>query len=102
MRAILSLLWIATLAVCSGATEPGATNQAASDTNPGVPLQSKQPQTFAELLAVPPADLESVDIARINLLCAEGLRGSEQLDVQQCLETLEAWAGDGSQLPSLR
>jgi hypothetical protein len=37
------------------------------------------------------ADLERLDVARINLLCAEGLRGSEHLDVQQCLDTLDAW-----------
>ena len=36
-----------------------------------------QPKTLAELLALPPDQLEKVDIARIDLLCAEGLPGAE-------------------------
>lgn len=51
----------------------------------------KQPRSLAELLAVKSEDLDKVDIALLNLLCAEGLRGSENLDIQQCLDTLEAW-----------
>ncbi len=50
-----------------------------------------QPRTLAELLALNTHQLEQVDIARMNLLCAEGLRGSENLDLQQCLDRLEAW-----------
>lgn len=52
----------------------------------------KQPKTFAELLALKPEDLEKVDIALIDLLCAEGLRGAEDLDLQQCLKTLDVLA----------
>ena len=33
-----------------------------------------------------------VDIARMNLLCARGLPGTEQLDVDECLATLDKWA----------
>jgi hypothetical protein len=50
-----------------------------------------QPTTLAELLALSPGQIEQVDIARINLLCAEGLRGSEDLDVEYCLRTLDTW-----------
>jgi hypothetical protein len=51
-----------------------------------------QPHNLAELLALKPEQLDRVDIALINLVCAEGLRGSENLDVQSCLDTLDAWA----------
>lgn len=52
----------------------------------------QQPKTFAELLALPPRQLEQVDVALINLLCAEGLRGSEDLDVDYFTRTLNGWA----------
>jgi hypothetical protein len=51
-----------------------------------------QPNTLAELLALPPEQLEKVDIARIDLLCAEGLPGAENLDIEKCLQTLDEWA----------
>jgi len=51
-----------------------------------------KPTSLAQLLALPPEQLEKCDIARMNLLCAEGLRGSENLDLQQCLETLDRWS----------
>ena len=51
-----------------------------------------QPKTFAELLALPPAQIEQVDLALVNLLCAEGLRGSEDLDVKQSLDRLDGLA----------
>jgi hypothetical protein len=52
----------------------------------------KQPITFKELLALSPVDLEKVDLARMNLLCAEGLPGSEDLKVDDVLATLDSWA----------
>ena len=52
----------------------------------------KQPTTFAELLALPPAQLEKVDIAVLNLLCAEGLHGSDDIDLKLLLGRLEALA----------
>ena len=50
------------------------------------------PTNLAQLLALSPEQLEKCDIARMNLLCAEGLRGSEDLDVQQNIDTLDSWA----------
>lgn len=50
------------------------------------------PKSLAELLALPSDQLERVDIALMNLLCAEGLPGSESLDIQAVLATLDAWA----------
>lgn len=55
-------------------------------------LLKQQPQTLEQLLQVPPDQLEGVDLALLNLLCAEGLRGSEELNVQKSLDTLDAWA----------
>jgi hypothetical protein len=52
----------------------------------------KQPRSLAELLALKSEELVKVDVELLNLLCAEGLRGSENLDIQQCLDTLEAWS----------
>jgi hypothetical protein len=52
----------------------------------------KQPTTLNELLALPPADLEKCDIARMNLLCAESLPGAENLNVDEYLATLDVWA----------
>jgi len=50
------------------------------------------PTNLAQLLALSPEQLEKVDIARIDLLCAEGLQGSEDLNVEQCLKALDALA----------
>ncbi|MGH7977004.1 MAG: transglutaminase family protein [Limisphaerales bacterium] len=51
-----------------------------------------QPTTLKELIALSPAQLESCDIARMNLICAEGLPGAENLNVDKDLATLDEWA----------
>jgi hypothetical protein len=51
-----------------------------------------QPTTLKDLLALPPGALANVDTATLNLLCAEGLRGSDSLNVQSSLDSLETWA----------
>src|ERR1019366_3027017 len=51
-----------------------------------------QPQTLKELLALSPAELEKCDIGLMNLLCAKGLAGAENLDVQDCLKKLDGMA----------
>lgn len=53
---------------------------------------SAQPRTLKELLALSPAELEKVDIGLMNLLCAKGLPGAENLDVQDCLKKLDGMA----------
>ena len=52
----------------------------------------KQPRTPVELLALSPAELEHCDIARMNLLCAEGLPGADKINVDGDLATLDSWA----------
>jgi hypothetical protein len=64
--------------------------KARSSTLPAIKLE--EPRTLAELLALKPADLERVDVARRNLLCAEGLPGAESLNVDASLAALGQWA----------
>ena len=54
--------------------------------------QFKPPGTLKELLALSPTDLEKCDLARMNLLCAEGLPGSEDLKIDDTLALLDLWA----------
>ncbi len=53
---------------------------------------SRPPQSYEELVRLSDRELEAIDIARMNLLCAKGLPGSEHLNVERCLEKLAAWA----------
>lgn len=59
----------------------------------GFRLASKprMPATYAELTSLPVKQLENIDIALMNLLCAEGLPGAENLDVKECLAVLDRW-----------
>jgi hypothetical protein len=50
------------------------------------------PKTYAELTALSPDEIEQVDIALMNLLCAEGLPGAEHLNIEECLTVLDQWA----------
>ncbi len=45
-----------------------------------------------ELLKLTPDKLAKIDIAEMNLLCAIGLPGAENLDIAHCLATLDKWA----------
>jgi len=59
------------------------------------PVQSvsvKQPATLAELLALKLESLSAVDIGVMNMLCAEGLPGAEDMKVADYLGTLDQWA----------
>ena len=44
------------------------------------------------LLKMPPAKLESLDVAHLNLACSVGLFGSESLDIRSLLTVLEQWS----------
>jgi hypothetical protein len=50
------------------------------------------PRDLKEMLALEPRKLEGVDVALMNLLCADGLPGSEGLRIDTCLQTLDQWA----------
>ena len=91
----------AVLIVCAIAWSSGSSSQptpgkhaigSAIDTPPLV-TGDVEPRSLHELLALPVERLASVDIARMNLLCAAGLPGAEGLDIQKSLDTLDKWAG---------
>ena len=48
-------------------------------------------RSVMELLALSDGELEKVDIGLMNLICAAGLNGSEGLDIDKCLTTLDEW-----------
>src|ERR1700685_939992 len=50
------------------------------------------PQNLDQLLLLKADDLRGVGIARMNLLCAQGLPGAEDLDLNSCLATLQDMA----------
>jgi hypothetical protein len=50
-----------------------------------------QELTVNQLLTMSEEKLASIDIALMNLVCAEGLKGSECLNVSQSLSILEDW-----------
>ena len=90
------LLFVAGLTLCLSAGVPLAVGQPTNTPVPPTESTAKTdafipPKSLAELLALAPDQLEKVDIAIIDLLCAEGLRGSEDLNVQKCLDTLNTW-----------
>ena len=64
--------------------------------NPSEIKQAAAPQSsprlLKDLLALSPVKLDRVDIALMNLLCAQGLPGAEELNVDECLATLDQWA----------
>jgi len=54
-----------------------------------------EPTTLDELLSIAEGDLYRVDIARMNLLCATDLEGTQYLDadgIEHALATLDDWA----------
>jgi hypothetical protein len=56
------------------------------------PGKSRQPATLAEMLALKPENLPAVDIGVMNLLCAEGLPGAEDIKIADYETTLDEWA----------
>lgn len=51
-----------------------------------------QIRSLYQLVSLSERELEHVDIALMNLLCAQGLNGSENLDITKCLNILDEWA----------
>jgi hypothetical protein len=47
---------------------------------------------WQQLVRCSDAELSRLDIAQVNLACADGLPGSEKIDEQRCLQTLDRWA----------
>ncbi len=47
---------------------------------------------WRDLVRLSDRDLARVDIALVNLACAAGLPGSDQIDIDHCLRVLDSWA----------
>ena len=73
--------------VLVGATVRVGTSQSAQRMQPGE--KERFVHSLPALLAMTADSLENVVIARMNLLCAEGLPGSEGLDVDRSLVRLD-------------
>jgi hypothetical protein len=56
------------------------------------PKESMDVKSLGGLLALSASQLRHTDTAEMNLLCATGLPGAENLSVGRCLATLDAWA----------
>ena len=54
-------------------------------------IGNQKPFSLDTLLSVSPDQLGTVDIATMNLACAEGLPGAEKLNVMACLQLLDRW-----------
>ena len=52
----------------------------------------QQPQDLQQVLTLPDSAITQLDIGLVNLLCAEGLPGADNLNVQECVTTLDQWA----------
>jgi len=70
-------------------TELAQTNDASAPVGESPDIQ---PKTLEELLTLTPDQLAEVDVARMNLLCAEGLPGAEDLNIDRALSQLDDWA----------
>ena len=55
---------------------------------------------LAALLALTPSQLGELDVGLVNLLCAEGLRGSENLDLAKSLGRLDEMAKRSGRKPT--
>lgn len=85
---VVALIWMSPKSNHPGRTEGGEREIA-------LVRYEREPKTLDELLALGPDELEQVDIARVNLLCATGMPGAENLDtpgIEHALATLDRWA----------
>jgi hypothetical protein len=48
---------------------------------------------WRSLISLSDAELSRLDIAAVNLACAQGLPGAERIDVNRCLATIDYWTG---------
>lgn len=90
---VLALVWKTPLTMAG--TQIGArTSSVAILQRKEVPrTPTNAPDSLDELLMMSPEELSEVDIAVMNLLCAQGLPGAEGLEVPKILGLLDIWAG---------
>ncbi len=69
------------------------TDTKSTESSPAQPAPvASGPTSLEQLTSLAAADLNEVDIARMNLLAAEGLPGAENLDVGRVEAELDRWA----------
>ncbi|MBU0637799.1 MAG: hypothetical protein KKB50_02965 [Planctomycetes bacterium] len=66
--------------------------QPAIDARLDPPRVREMPTSYYDLLAMSPDELAKVDIALMNLLCAKGLPGADNLDIPAVLKQIDEWA----------
>ena len=89
-RALFAVVCLGLFSVfqqASAQDQPASTNQVSQDG-----ADFKEPKTLDELLRIPASELKSVDMARMNLLCAEGLPTTEHMNIDKDLATIDRWA----------
>ena len=91
-RWVTAIAAVVTLIIMAGAwhSRRSISSNARQTANKALPADDKW--TVQALLALKPHQLEGLDIALVNLLCAEGLRGSEKLDIDMALNRLDEFA----------
>ena len=85
IMAVAAVVVLAVAAAVWPSRKPIATNARPIPSKP----TNVEKWTLPTLLALKPHQFAGVDIALLNLLCAEGLRGSEKLDVDKALDRLD-------------
>lgn len=74
------------------ATSPGSTAPLVFAIKASETKEAKEINDLYQLLALDPEKFGDMDIARMNLLCAQGLPGAEGLDIEKELAVLDTWA----------
>lgn len=64
----------------------------AQGSEPSAQAKPVAPVSLSELLELPVGSLASMDLALMNLLCAQELPGASELNVSNLLATLDQWA----------
>jgi len=57
-----------------------------------IEAEPKKIESLDGLLTQTVSEIESNDVALLNLICAQGLPGNEGLNIHECLAVLESWA----------
>ena len=55
-------------------------------------VDNLMPRSFEQLTALGALELAGLDLARVNLLCAEGLPGAERIEVDRICAQFDQWA----------
>lgn len=79
------------VAIAVNSRQPPVTVQAARLT-PTQVKPARHAASLDDLLKMTPEQLAEVDLAEMNLVCATGLPGAENLNIDQCLTRLDDWA----------